>query len=153
MSDEPGDDTADKPTPTTERWTFGGTRLNAKKARVHEWIDPSGAELGFKARGQQSVGCVYEVKVERKPNGGVSLYMGQHRYVGPSEDVHLREQLFVRHRAAETELALIQRERRAKADDPLELAIDRLAYLIRHTQNSHQRTSLVAYVMRRLFFS
>ena len=135
-----------------ENWVFGGTRLSDKKVRVHEWITPDGSPLWFKARGQYAVGSVYEVKLDRKTGGGVSLYEHHRRYIGKCQDDKLREQLLVRHRAGEAELALLQRERRDKQDDPLEQAIDRLAVLARHV-NSGQRTALVGYIIKRLLSS
>lgn len=142
-------DTTTSPDEHTEVWTFGGSRVNDKQTRVHVWIDASGTALHFKSRGHHTVGCEYEVRVDRLEGGGVSLYEKPRRYIGPSQDTDLRDKLAAQHRAAETQLAVLQRERRAKDDDPFELAVNRLAYLVRLVP-PNQRTTLVAYVVKRL---
>ncbi|NUR32302.1 MAG: hypothetical protein HOV83_41730 [Catenulispora sp.] len=130
------------------RWVFGGARVNAEGKRVHAWIDPAGEELYFKPRGSPAVGVVYEVVVSR-PDGGRITRHGDPRYTGDRAEPEARDALSARHRAAEATLDLAARERRAKTDDPLEIAIERLRELAQ-TVKANQRTAFWAYVIARL---
>jgi len=65
----------------TERWVFGGSRVNADGKRMHAWIDSDGEELYFKPRGSHAVGVVYDVEVSR-PDGGRIVRHGDPRYTG-----------------------------------------------------------------------
>lgn len=133
---------------STERWVFGGSRVSTTGKRMHSWIDPAGEELYFKVRGSHAVGAIYEVEVSR-PDGGRIVRHGDPRYTGDRAEPEARDALSARHRAAEVALDLAARERRTKADDPLDAAIERLAELFR-TVKPNQRTALLAYVIARL---
>ncbi|MFL6113045.1 MAG: hypothetical protein ACJ786_17060 [Catenulispora sp.] len=132
----------------TERWVFGGSRVNADGKRMHAWIDSDGEELYFKPRGSHAVGVVYDVEASRH-DGGRIVRHGDPRYTGVRAEPEVRDGLSARHRAAEATLDLAARERRAKADDPLEAAIERLVELSRVVK-PHQRTAFLAYVIARL---
>lgn len=137
---------ADEKDTVQERWAYGGQRVSAKRA-VNAWIDESNNEMWFKAGGSFTVGGVYEVSVIRN-DGRVSM-VGTPRFLQLSGDNEFRERLAVNSRAARTELNMLSRERTAKSDDPLELAIANVAELIRKSQVT-QRQSLLAYVTAKI---
>jgi hypothetical protein len=132
----------------TERWVFGGSRVAKGDKRVHEWIEPSGETLWFKASGAYVVGSIYDVVVRR--DGERTTKVGTPRYTGErTEDAELLDRLSVEHRAAELRLTLKAKERADKRDDPLEKAIDRLAELAVHVPPP-QRRAVAVYVALRL---
>lgn len=142
-------DAADEPEPTVERWVFGGTRVGQGNRRIHEWIGPGAERLHYKASGSYAVGSVYEVRVVRRDDGGVTKY-GTPRYAGEqTADTELFDELAARHRAAEVTLGLAARERAAKRHDPVEVAITRLADLAARVPPS-QRVTFATYVSTRL---
>lgn len=139
--------------PADERWVFGGSRIGTKKQRLHAWIDEHGEELLFKAVGSYTVGSytvgsIYDVQVTRTDQERLVRH-GQPKYAGGRADTELHEKVAARHRAAEAELGLLARERAAKKDDPVELAIEHFVTLSRKVPAS-QRTAFLAYVMARL---
>ncbi|WP_194909599.1 hypothetical protein [Catenulispora rubra] len=91
---------------------------------------------------------VYEVEVSR-PDGGRITRHGDPCYTGDKAEAAVRDALSARHRAAEATLDLAAHERRAKADDPLETAIERLRELLQAVK-PNQRTAFWAYVIVRL---
>lgn len=127
---------------------FGGSRIGPKKQRLHAWVDEHGEELLFKAVGSYTVGSIYDVQVTRTDQEHLVRH-GQPKYAGGRADTELHEKVAARHRAAEAELGLLARERAAKKDDPVELAIEHLVTLSRKVPAS-QRTAFLAYVMARL---
>ncbi|MFE0025515.1 hypothetical protein [Amycolatopsis sp. NPDC059021] len=131
----------------TERWVFGGSRVDQGK-RAHAWVAPDGAHRVYKTRGSYTVGAIYAAAVARDGDR-VTLY-GTPTYLGDfCEDAALVDQLAARHRAAEAALSLAASERAAKQNDPLERVIDRLTELAAHVAPS-QRTGFAAYVLTRL---
>ncbi|MBM7771954.1 hypothetical protein JOD54_002158 [Actinokineospora baliensis] len=85
----------------------------------------------------------------RDDDGGTYLH-GRPGYTGDrSEDEELRDQLSAKTRAAELQLGLDARERAAKREDPVELAIKRLEYLTASMHPS-SRTAFATYVAVRL---
>ncbi|MEU8317117.1 hypothetical protein AB0C33_02000 [Nonomuraea sp. NPDC048881] len=133
--------------PQEEVWTFGGSRVSSDGKRVHAWIDPNGVPLLYAAKGTYAIGSLYKVKVLRK--GERTTRYGEPQYTGERTSEEFREGLWAEHKAAEATLALKAKERADKRDDPIEDAIDKLAYLI-STVPVSQRTNLRAYVISRL---
>lgn len=133
--------------PDTELWTFGGSRVGKGGKRIHEWITADGTALWYKPVGSHSVGSVYAIKVSRA-NGTTTRY-GNPAYVGRSEDTDLRDELSARHRAAEVTLDITRRESKDKANDPVEVAIQRLTDLAAKVPPS-QRANFAAYVAYRV---
>lgn len=138
----------DQNEPTSEFWTFGGSRIGGKGQRVHAWIGPDGSEMIFKASGSYSVGSVYTAQVTRSGADRVTRH-GEPVYYCRSEDVDLREALSARHRAAEIKLSLKAQERADKRNDPVELAIERLCELAKNVPPS-QRAAFAVYVAHRV---
>jgi hypothetical protein len=147
MADESHDQAPDDE-PAAERWVFGGSRISAKKQRLHAWVDADGEELWFKPKGSYAVGSIYQVQVSRLGEGRITRH-GEPRYAGGRAEPELYDSLSAQHRAAEAELGLLARERAAKKDDPVELAIERLLELSRKAPAA-QRTAFLAYVIARL---
>lgn len=138
---------SDEIEPVTEIWTFGGSRVGSTGKRVHEWITPDRSALWYKPVGGYTVGSRYVIKVVRTDSK--TTRYGDPQYSGRSDDLVLVDELSARHRAAEVTLAVSARERKDKTDDPLELAINRLAELAAHVPPS-QRANFAAYVSQRL---
>ncbi|MBO0759067.1 MAG: hypothetical protein J2P54_24755 [Bradyrhizobiaceae bacterium] len=134
--------------PAIEQWIFGGTRVGSKDRRWHLWIGPDAEPMHFKASGSYAVGSIYDVKVTRL-NGKATMH-GHPVYMGmQSEDDDLIDSLSAKHRAAEETLRLLAKERAAKRDDPVELAIARLCDLAANVPAS-QRGTFAQYVTYRL---
>lgn len=132
---------------TTERWTFGGSRVSKDK-RTHAWIDHDGKELWFKSSGSYSVGAVYDAKVVRD-GARVSLY-GNPTFTGSqTDDRDLHGRLAAEHRAAEVELQRRAHEARIKRDDPAEMAIEHLIQYAASIAPS-QRQGFATYVASRI---
>ncbi|GLY54878.1 hypothetical protein [Lentzea sp. NBRC 102530] len=145
MSDKESDAVEPKP----EEWVFGGSRVDNGK-RFHAWIpldDPHRNELFYKPRGSFAVGSVYEVQVVRR-EGRVSKYPDP-KYLRRCEDEALRDQVSARHAAAEVVIGRQQLERADKKDDPVTVAVDRLAELARHVHPS-QRNAFAAMVLNKI---
>jgi len=130
-----------------EKWVFGGSRISGKGQRVHAWVDESGAELLFKPQGHPAVGYVYGVRVVR--NGDRISKYPDPEFTNERADTALIEELSVKHKAAETRLSQLSRERAAKKDDPLESAINELCRLAKFVP-VNQRTALVAHIINRV---
>lgn len=138
----------DAPDAVLEVWTYGGMRLSTKDTRLGAWVEPSGKTLHFKHKSGFIVGCEYEVRVRRDDDGGTSM-IGAPRFLGRSEDTDLARRLAAEERAYEQDLAVIQRERKAKEANPFDEAIDEVARHIRHLP-APQRAGVIAYVNYRL---
>lgn len=138
---------ADEIEKTEETWVYGGTRVAASGIKAHAWVTPDGAEILYKGGNPSAIGYSYTARVVRD-GSQVSLY-GRPTYTGERAPEDVRERLSVAHRAAETYLNLKARERKAKEDDPLELAIQRLGEMI-SAAPSNQQTALKGYVVARL---
>jgi hypothetical protein len=141
-------DEVSEPRPQVERWVFGGSRVGKSNKRMHCWVDPDGRHRIFTASGRFAVGSVYEARVVRHDDGGMTLY-GTPQYTSERADDDLRDKLAAQHRAAEVALDLAARERADKRDDPVEQAIERLCELAAHVPAS-QRTGFAVYVTTRL---
>jgi hypothetical protein len=101
-----------------------------------------------KASGSFVVGSIYDVKATR-PNGQATMH-GHPVYTGmQSEDDDLIDSLSAKHRAAEETIRLLAKERAAKRDDPVELAIARLCDLAANVP-APQRGTFAHYVTYRL---
>jgi hypothetical protein len=134
---------------TVERWTYGGMRLSTKNTKLAAWVDPHGAELFYRHKSGNIVGCCYDVHLRRDPdNGRVTMY-GSPVFVGPSDDRELATRLAAEERACEQELAVIQRQRKAKASNPLDAKIEELALLVKKVP-APQRAGLTAYILHKL---
>lgn len=129
-----------------EHWVYGGTRVGLKDKKFAAWIDPSGEELYFPYASRYIVGSIYTFSVLRE--GDQISRRPQGEYVGRSDDNELRTTLHARHRAAETALDEIRRQRADKRDDPLDDAIEALASLVRAVP-SPQRQAFAVYLMTR----
>lgn len=131
-----------------EEWVYGGTRLDHKNVKASLWVDGTGQEHLFKHRTGRVVGCVYVVRVTRVDDEPRSMH-GTPKFVRRCEDEALAEKLAAQHRAAEIEADRLARVRKAKADDPLELLIERLALQVKAAP-APQRAGLISYIVHKL---
>jgi len=144
MSSKENDAVEAKP----EEWVFGGSRVDDGK-RFHAWIalsDPN-EEMFYKPRGSFAVGSVYEVQVIRREDR-ISKYPDP-KYLRRCEDEALRDRVSARHAAAEVVIGRQQLERADKKDDPVTVAVERLAELAKHVHPS-QRNAFAAMVLNKI---
>lgn len=146
MSDENADHEASK---TREIWTFAGERVGSDgKRRVHVWVDEAGKELFFKAGTAYTIGGRYEVHVDRKDDGGVSLYNNPSpRYVERSEraEVSVWQAADL---AAKTRQAARRREARdARENTRLDNAIETLKTIAAGQRTAADRAAFVAHII------
>lgn len=132
-----------------ERWTYAGMRLSNKDTKLSAWIDPNGTELLYPHRAGRIVGCWYEVRVRRDADSAHTTMYGEPRFIGQSHDRELITRLAAEERADEQALAIIQRQRKAKQDNPLDATIDELVELIRNVP-APRRAGLTAYILYKL---
>lgn len=134
---------------TVERWIYGGMRLSTKNTKLAAWIDPHGTELLYRYKSGKIVGCCYDVQIRRDPDSDRITMYGKPVFVGPSDNRELATRLAAEERAHEQELAVIQRQRKAKERNPLDTQIEELAQLVKKVP-APQRAGLTAYILHKL---
>jgi hypothetical protein len=131
----------------TERWTFAGTRVNAKGKRVHAWLEPGGSAYLYAPKGSPVIGGVYTVQVKREDD---SVRRTEPQYDGEINPDIDRAELQARDHAAKVRLAGIAAERKQGGYQALDEAIEPLVKVAAKLRTGAERDALIAYVTRRL---
>jgi hypothetical protein len=134
-----------------EEWTYGGIRFYQGK-RYQAWILPEGGkERLFKASGTFAVGGIYNVNVERRPDG-ISM-IGTPKWVGGGghvQDRELRADIEAKHAAGMAAYNAHRQEQAAmKEDSVIDDVINATANAIRRAP-MNQRVALAAYVIAQI---
>jgi hypothetical protein len=142
-----------QPTPTVERWIYGGLRLGTGNHKCHAWsTEGSDHELLFrhKRSGSWAIGGIYLVTVTRD-DGKVYLHDPQSAtFAGRAGDLTERGRLEAMDLATRTELAAITLQRKAKTDPALDEALQPLLAIAAQLPTQIQVRALIGYVTEKL---
>lgn len=133
------------------RMVYAGKRLSSKETLVSAWYreDDPDELLLFKKLDAGCIGGIYEIKVVVDDDPGTSV-VGKPKWTSEQVDGDERAALTLRHRAAETDYAVIQSEKRAANDDELARAMAPLRRIIHRDSNSRRRWALAGAITAEL---
>lgn len=139
-----------------ERWTFLGTRVDAKSKKVHAWLEPGGRTYWYPPHGSPVIGGVYttEVKRETKTEDDGKEYESVRRtdprYAGEMNPDIDRAEYQARDHAAKIRLANIAAEKKESGYKALDEALQPLIDVAAKLRIGAERDALIAYVIRRI---
>ena len=131
-----------------ETWRYTGRRLVKGNVLAHAWADPSGEVLLYKARSgdRYVIGGSYSVDVDRDDERTTAVFGHRLTDVEQAAETVGWE---ARARAAETEKARVDTERRLAKESPLDDHLEVLAAAYR-TAPWPQKPALLAYLVARI---
>lgn len=132
--------------PKKEEWRYMGRTLDGRKV-FHSWDD--GGMLRYFARlPAKSPGSFYEIEVERKKDGNVTVHGSPVYLTGGERDDPVRLQACAHDRAVSTELETFRAEK-AGAYLELEANLETLRSLYQR-QTGGRRAAFLAHIIQRV---